>query len=63
MQAAAPAGAEGRVFGIVSTGFNIGGVLGPILFGYLMDKGLATGVLWASVGFMIATSVIVLIQE
>lgn len=63
VQAAAPAGAEGRVFGIVSTGFNIGGVLGPILFGYLMDQGLATGVLWASGGFMLATSGIVVIQE
>lgn len=63
VRAAAPAGAEGRVFGIVSTGFNVGGVLGPVLFGYLMDRGSAAGVLWASVGFMIATSVIVVIQE
>lgn len=63
VRAAAPAGAEGRVFGIVSTGFNVGGVLGPILFGYLMDKGSAAGVLWASAGFMMATSVIVVIQE
>ena len=63
VRAAAPAGAEGRVFGIVSTGFNVGGVLGPILFGYLMDNGAAIGVLWASAGFMIATTVIVLLQE
>lgn len=63
VRAAAPAGAEGRVFGIVSTGFNIGGVLGPILFGYLLDKGAASGVLWASAGFMIATSIVVVIQE
>lgn len=63
VRAAAPAGAEGRVFGIVSTGFNVGGVLGPILFGYLMDSGAAIGVLWASAGFMMATTVIVLLQE
>lgn len=63
VRAAAPAGAEGRVFGIVSTGFNVGGVLGPILFGYLMDSGAPIGVLWASAGFMMATTVIVLLQE
>jgi len=60
---ASPPGAEGRVFGIVSTGFNIGGIIGPILYGYLLDIKLASGVLWASVGFMIATTIIVLIQE
>lgn len=63
VRAASPVGAEGRTFGIVSTGFNIGGVLGPLLFGLLLDKGLATSVLWASVGFMVATVVIVLFQE
>lgn len=60
---ASPPGAEGRVFGIVSTGFNISGILGPVLFGYLLDRGLASGVLWTSVGFMFATMLIVLFQE
>ena len=36
---AAPPGAAGRVFGIVSTGFNIGGIIGPLLFGWMMDHG------------------------
>lgn len=63
VRAASPPGAEGRTFGIVSTGFNVGGVVGPILFGLLLDKGLASGVLWASVGFMVFTTVIVLLQE
>jgi MFS transporter, FSR family, fosmidomycin resistance protein len=36
---AAPPGAAGRAFGIVSTGFNIGGTVGPILFGFLLDTG------------------------
>jgi MFS family permease len=35
---AAPPGAAGRAFGIVSTGFNIGGAVGPILFGFLLDQ-------------------------
>lgn len=63
VRAASPAGAEGRTFGIVSTGFNVGGVAGPVLFGFLLDRGLASGVLWASVCFMAVTTVIVLIQE
>jgi hypothetical protein len=29
------------VFGIVSTGFNIGGMVSPLLFGWLMDAGQA----------------------
>ena len=36
---AAPPGAIGRVFGIVSTGFNIGGIIGPLVFGWMMDHG------------------------
>jgi MFS family permease len=34
-----PPGAYGRVFGFVTTGFNIGGVLAPPAFGYMMDTG------------------------
>lgn len=34
-----PPGAYGRVFGFVTTGFNIGGVLAPPAFGYMMDSG------------------------
>lgn len=63
VRAASSAGAEGRTFGIVSTGFNVGGIVGPLLFGLLLDRGLASGVLWASVGFMTITTVIVLVQE
>lgn len=63
VRAASPAEAEGKTFGIVSTGFNVGGVIGPVLFGFLLDRGLASGVLWASVCFMVITTVIVLVQE
>lgn len=63
VRAASPAGAEGKTFGIVSTGFNVGGVIGPVLLGFLLDRGLASGVLWASVCFMVITTVIVLVQE
>jgi MFS family permease len=63
VRAASPRGAEGRTFGIVSAGFNVGGVAGPILFGLLLDQGLASGVLWAVVGFMVFTTILVVLQE
>lgn len=63
VRAAAQPRHEGRMFGIVSTGVNVGGVIGPIMFGYFLDKGAASAVLWAAAGFMMMTTLIVLIQE
>jgi len=34
-----PAGSFGKVFGFVSTGFNIGGIVSPPIFGAVMDHG------------------------
>ena len=34
-----PPGAFGKVFGFVSTGFNISGIVAPIIFGQLLDRG------------------------
>jgi len=34
-----PAGSFGKVFGFVTTGFNIGGIIAPMLFGAIMDHG------------------------
>lgn len=39
VRAVTPPGAFGRVFGFVSTGFSIGGVVAPPVFGYMMDHG------------------------
>jgi MFS family permease len=36
-----PAGAYGRVFGFVSTGFNIAGIISPIIYGQFLDRGHA----------------------
>ncbi|MGV2833135.1 MFS transporter [Pseudomonas shirazensis] len=63
VRAAAPKGAEGKTFGIVSTGFNVGGALGPLGFGWLLDHGQANGIFWASAGFMGLTVVMTLLQE
>ncbi|MGA2124868.1 MAG: MFS transporter [Xanthobacteraceae bacterium] len=34
-----PPGSFGKVFGFVTTGFNIGGIISPLLFGWLLDGG------------------------
>ncbi|WP_454652363.1 MFS transporter [Bradyrhizobium liaoningense] len=55
---AAPSGAAGRAFGIVSTGFNLGGIVSPLLFGWIMDQSAPHWVFGASVIFMLATVVL-----
>jgi FSR family fosmidomycin resistance protein-like MFS transporter len=39
VRAATPAGAFGKVFGFVTNGFNIAGIMAPLIFGALMDHG------------------------
>jgi MFS family permease len=39
VRAVTPRGAYGRVFGFVSTGFNIAGIVSPLIFGQLLDHG------------------------
>ena len=34
-----PPGSFGKVFGFVTTGFNIGGIISPMIFGAIMDHG------------------------
>jgi MFS transporter, FSR family, fosmidomycin resistance protein len=44
VRAVTPPGAYGRVFGFVSTGFNIGASIAPIVYGMLMDHGQPRGI-------------------
>jgi MFS transporter, FSR family, fosmidomycin resistance protein len=60
---AAPPGAAGRVFGIVATGFNIGGIVGPLVFGWIMDHGAPVWVFGVAVGLLLATSLFAFISE
>src|SRR6266851_871580 len=60
---AAPPGAAGRAFGIVSTGFNLGGIVSPLLFGWIMDQNLPHWVFGASVVFMTLTVLLALVTD
>ena len=63
VRAASPPGAFGRVFGIVTTGFNIGGTVGPLIGGWIMDHNLPRWVFFSSVLFMVVTAVMALASE
>jgi MFS transporter, FSR family, fosmidomycin resistance protein len=39
VRAVTPPGSFGKVFGFVTTGFNIGGIVSPLIFGAIMDHG------------------------
>lgn len=60
---AAPEGAAGRAFGIVSTGFNIGSTVGPMIYGYIMDIPLPRVVFIVSACFMISTVLLAMLTE
>ncbi len=63
VRAASPPGAFGRVFGIVTTGFNIGGTIGPLIGGWIMDHDLPRWVFYSSVTFMALTSIAALASD
>lgn len=46
-----PPGSFGKVFGFVSTGFNIGGVVTPLLYGAMIDAGHAD---WVFIAVIVA---------
>jgi MFS family permease len=63
VRAVAPPGMVGRVFGIVTTGFNIGGAIGPILGGWCVQIGAPRWVFYSSACFMALTVMAVLIGD
>src|SRR5260370_16093663 len=60
---AAPSGAAGRAFGIVSTGFNLGGIVIPLLFGWIIAPTFPHWVFGVSVVFMILTVLLALVTN
>jgi FSR family fosmidomycin resistance protein-like MFS transporter len=63
VRAAAPQGAVGRTFGIVTSGFGLGGMVGPLMFGFAMDQGAPQWVFGISVILMIAVAVVALVGD
>ncbi|HWV41280.1 MFS transporter [Pseudorhodoplanes sp.] len=61
VRAVTPPGAFGRVFGFVTTGFNIGGVVAPPVFGYMMDVGSPASVIVGTALLSLAAIPVVLI--
>jgi len=53
--AVTPAGSFGKVFGFVTTGFNIAGMVAPFIFGWLMDQGTPQAIFLVSAAFGLAT--------
>ncbi|NQW09331.1 MAG: MFS transporter [Alphaproteobacteria bacterium] len=47
-----PPGSMGKVFGFVSTGFSLGGIVAPLVFGFLLDQGEPRVVFYVIAGFM-----------
>lgn len=63
VRAVAPPGAMGRTFGIVTSGFNIGGMVGPLMFGSIMERGAPQWVFGASVIVMILVAVVAFVGD
>lgn len=55
VRAITPEGSAGSVFGFVSTGFNVGSMIGPMLFGLLLDHRMGQGVFLTSGMLMLLT--------
>jgi MFS family permease len=54
-----PPGSFGKVFGFVTTGFNIGGIISPLIFGAIMDHGSPRFVFLAVAAFSLVAIVTV----
>jgi predicted MFS family arabinose efflux permease len=59
VRALTPAGSSGKVFGFVTTGFNIGGIAGPLMFGLVLDYGTPQHLFWAIAALSLLTLLVV----
>ena len=59
VRAVTPPGASGKVFGFVTTGFNVGGIAGPLLFGAVLDFGDPGLVFWTVAALSLLTLLVV----
>jgi MFS family permease len=47
VKSATPKGAAGRVYGFVYSGLDLGGTVGPVVFGFMLDHALAHELFYA----------------
>lgn len=57
---ATPPGASGKVFGFVYSGLDVGSLIGPPLFGYLMDLHMPAAIFWIAVALYVINAGMVL---
>jgi MFS family permease len=60
VRAATPVGATGKVYGFVYSGLDVGSMVTPVLFGWLLDRGLPAGVFYAVVAVLVLSILTVL---
>jgi MFS family permease len=60
VRAVTPVGSFGKVFGFVTTGFNLGGMISPLLFAWLMDRGEPRAIFMIVVAFIFLALVTVI---
>jgi FSR family fosmidomycin resistance protein-like MFS transporter len=63
VRAVTPRGSYGKVFGFVTTGFNIGGIVAPPIYGALMDHGYPGAVFLVVGGASLAAIVTVITRK
>jgi MFS family permease len=61
VRGATPAGATGSVYGFVYSGLDVGSMVTPVVFGWLLDRGEPAAVFYAVVG-VLALSILTVLQ-
>lgn len=61
VRASTPDGATGKVYGFVYSGLDVGSMLTPIVFGWLIDRGQPSAVFYTVVG-VLAVSILTVMQ-
>jgi len=61
VRAVTPPGSFGKVFGFVTTGFNLGGMISPLIYGWLMDSGNPSAVFVLSAACGVVTILAIVI--
>jgi FSR family fosmidomycin resistance protein-like MFS transporter len=60
IRALAPPSEIGKVFGFVSSGFAVSGIIAPVMYGWILDHSSARNVLWVSAAVALLTIATVL---